>query len=89
MSLTSVISDQAQHSLGDLGFAAERSELRGRGEGPSMAQAPKVSGAAVLCMEISAYNIIHKHLLEVSNLDFYAVFIAMASEPPMNVIQYK
>lgn len=54
-----------------------------------MAQAPKVSGAAVLCMEVFAYNIIHKHLFEVSNLDFYAVSITMASEHPMNVIQYK
>lgn len=54
-----------------------------------MAQDPKASGAAVLYIEIFAYNIIHKHLFEVSSLDFYAVFITMTSEHPMNVIQYK
>lgn len=52
-----------------------------------MAQAPEVSGAAVVCMEVFAYSIISNNLYEVSNPDFYAVFITMVSEHPMNVIQ--
>jgi len=47
------------------------------GEEQSMAQAPKVSGAAVLCTEVFTYNIIHKHLFELSNLDFYVIHITM------------
>lgn len=46
-----------------------------------MAQAP--------CSSVVHGSIIHKHLLEVSNLDFCAVFIATASEHPMNAVQYK
>lgn len=52
-------------------------ELTEKGEGPSMSHAPEVSDAVVLSMEVFAYNVIHNHLFEVSNPDFYALLIAI------------